>query len=288
MDLYYNENKVASLPISGGTTIGDLKQILSNWLVPQGVTNYTVRLFFNNGTELSAVVFQSNTYDAMNFAAQANLLNGGSVKVNTEAPKAPSPAKVPKAVSPLTSPTKVVGTGKTREELNTLKIPELKEILKGLGAKTSGNKQELIERILSGAPPKAGKAGRPPKSPKVSPKSPKLPKSPKVQNVMAQVPVMTQLPAMKLGVLETLAEMPAVPEGTIYVIKDDDDNYTGFTSKESALRWWLENELPNTDIDIDELGLSDPIDYEDPDEQELIEQAMEGEEYDIFEVQMME
>ena len=63
MDLYYNQQKVSQLPVTGQYTIGQIKKILSDWLVPQGVTNYTIRLFFNNGTELSDVVFKTNTYD---------------------------------------------------------------------------------------------------------------------------------------------------------------------------------------------------------------------------------
>jgi len=131
MDLYYNDAKLAILPIYPTTTVGELKQILANWLIPQGVTDYKVRLFFNNGTELAAVVFQSNAYDAINFESQANLLKGASVQVITK----------------VTTPTEV--GGKSREELNLLTIPKLKDILKELGVKTSGNKQELIERILS-------------------------------------------------------------------------------------------------------------------------------------------
>ena len=81
MDLYYNQQKVSQLPVTGQYTIGQIKKILSDWLVPQGVTNYTIRLFFNNGTELSDVVFKTNTYDGTNLAQQDVLLAGGSIHV---------------------------------------------------------------------------------------------------------------------------------------------------------------------------------------------------------------
>ena len=74
--------------------MGQLKKILSDWLIPQGVTNYTIKLLFNNGTELSNVVFQSNTYDNIDFKAQANLLLGGSIRV--EVPVVPIPATAAK------------------------------------------------------------------------------------------------------------------------------------------------------------------------------------------------
>jgi len=131
MDLYYNQAKIGFFPISPITTIEEIKEILSKWLVPQGVTNYKIRLFFNNGTELAPIVFESNNYDRMNFISQGNLLNGASLQVITE------------------NITEKITEKITRNELNSLKISDLKNILKNLGMKINGNKQELIERILS-------------------------------------------------------------------------------------------------------------------------------------------
>ncbi len=84
MDLHYNDQKVASLPVDPLLTVGGLKRILSNWLVPQGVTNYKVRFHFNNGTELAPVVFDSNQYDTINFVAHTNLLNGSKIYITTQ------------------------------------------------------------------------------------------------------------------------------------------------------------------------------------------------------------
>lgn len=312
MDLYYDDQKVASLPVTGVTTIGELKRILRDWLHPQGITNYSVRLFFNNNSELSPVVFTGNDYDAMNFAAQANLLPGGSIKVNT----LPSPAKVAKAPSPkqelsikVPSPAKVAkapssvraGVTYTSEQLSKMKNQELKDILKGLGSTTTGNKQDLIDRILAGGPPKASK-GRPRKagSPKASPeKSPKV-KTPEASPMKPLVPIqpLTGLaplagvpPVSVPAALSPLEELGSAVEGSedvVYLIRDENDNYNAFRTREAALRWWIETEVQNTNVEYDEIGLSDPPDFEDSDEQELIEQTMEDEGYDLLEVPFFE
>lgn len=82
-DLYYNGVKVSTINILSTTTVNQLKQTLNNWLIPQGITNYTVRLFFNNNTELTQEVFMSNTYDGINFQVQANLLPGSKIYINS-------------------------------------------------------------------------------------------------------------------------------------------------------------------------------------------------------------
>ena len=116
MDLYYNDQKISQIPVVGQTTIGQIKKTLNDWLVPQGVTNYTIRLFFNNGTELSDVVFKTNTYDSSNFATQAGLLPGGSIRVNPVVAPQPAPVPVPQpAPVPVPQPTQVHTTKKQKE-----------------------------------------------------------------------------------------------------------------------------------------------------------------------------
>ena len=95
MDLYYNGQKLSSLNIDPTMTVGSLKNILRNWLVPQGVTNYTVGLRFNNNTDLAPVVFESNQYDNINFVNYTPLLNGGSIFITTVRQPDPTPPTQP-------------------------------------------------------------------------------------------------------------------------------------------------------------------------------------------------
>jgi len=81
MDLYYNGIKNSRLSVSPQTTIGEIKKVLSDWLVPQGITNYNIRLFLNDGNELDKVVFETNIYDSTNFETQKELMYGGSIHV---------------------------------------------------------------------------------------------------------------------------------------------------------------------------------------------------------------
>jgi len=99
MDLIYNGQKVSQLPVTPQTTVGQIKETLKNWLVPQGVTNYTIRLFFNNNVPLSDVVFQTNTYDGTNFEAQKDLIGGGSIHITPVVSTVPAPS--PKPATPV-------------------------------------------------------------------------------------------------------------------------------------------------------------------------------------------
>ena len=92
MDLWFNNQKVSSIDIQPTTTIGQLKLTLENWLKPQGYTNYQIRVVFNNNTELPGIVFDSITYDQVNFHAQANLIKGGKIYVT--ATKQIKPVKI--------------------------------------------------------------------------------------------------------------------------------------------------------------------------------------------------
>ena len=251
MDLYYNNQKVASIPISAGNTIGQVKKILSDWLVPQGVTNYTIRLLFNNGTELSTVVFESNQYDTMNFQAQTNLLNGGQIHVMSKVSQAQVQQTEVKDDIKQTQVKDDIQREYTRDELNKMKIPELKDILKQQGKKISGSKTDLIDRIVGN-----------------------------IQQTRVQQAEVKQPEVKKTDIKR---DLPKQVTGTVYAIKEDDD-YTGFTTKEDAYRWWLDKQ---TDVDLEEVGLFEPIDYDNEDEHELLEQLMDDNDAELIEITMV-
>ncbi len=83
MDLYYNYRKVGSLPVDPTLTVRGLKMILNDWLRPQGITKYRVKFEFNNGTEVTPIVFEVDYYDHHNFVPYANLLPGGRIYITT-------------------------------------------------------------------------------------------------------------------------------------------------------------------------------------------------------------
>ncbi len=63
MDVWFNNNKVTSLPLKDGLVIKDIKNMISDWLVPQGIVNYDVRLIINKKKELDPIVFNTSNYD---------------------------------------------------------------------------------------------------------------------------------------------------------------------------------------------------------------------------------
>ena len=87
MDLYYKNQKVSTIQLLPGHTVGMVKQILHNWLAPQGITDYNIRIFFNDGTELAPVVLNSSQYDNVNFHAQSSILTGGKIYIIPMVPK---------------------------------------------------------------------------------------------------------------------------------------------------------------------------------------------------------
>ena len=95
MDLYLNQVKISVLPIQANTTIGQLKKSFKDWLI---ISNYIVRLIFNNGTELSPVVFLNNNYDAVDFSAQKDLSKGGSIYISVTPTKVTQIEPCPKNV----------------------------------------------------------------------------------------------------------------------------------------------------------------------------------------------
>jgi len=81
MEVYYNNQKVSTHSLDPSTTVGGIKKIIKDWLAPQGINNYEIILYFNNGTQLAPIVFQTNQYDNINFVAQSNLLPGSKLYV---------------------------------------------------------------------------------------------------------------------------------------------------------------------------------------------------------------
>ena len=65
------------IPISQFTTVGQIKAALQ---IPSWMYKDT-RFFFGNGTELSSVVFTTNTYDQVNFQQHADILNGSQIYI---------------------------------------------------------------------------------------------------------------------------------------------------------------------------------------------------------------
>jgi len=81
MEVYVNNKKLHKINIVPTTTISQLKETIKG-IVPQN--NYTIRLIFNNGEELSPIVFQTNTYDNNNFQSHKEKIQGGQIYVNTK------------------------------------------------------------------------------------------------------------------------------------------------------------------------------------------------------------
>lgn len=64
-----------NLLITPEMTIGQLKQYILN----NGFDPSKTKLYFNNNTQLSPLVFESNQYDTTNFQAQAQILKGSKL-----------------------------------------------------------------------------------------------------------------------------------------------------------------------------------------------------------------
>lgn len=79
MELFYGDTKISNIDIPPTMTIGELKQSIYNWLIPQGITNYKIMLFYNNNTKLDDIVFESKNYDNISFIEHKNLLKGGKI-----------------------------------------------------------------------------------------------------------------------------------------------------------------------------------------------------------------
>jgi len=85
MELQVNNKKLFKVDIFPTTTISQLKQTIKGVMVSQKYNkdDYTVRLIFNNGEELSQLVFNTNTYDNANFQSYEKKIQGGQIYINT-------------------------------------------------------------------------------------------------------------------------------------------------------------------------------------------------------------
>ena len=84
VDIYYNGIKTSQINIKPDTTVGKLKRSIIDWLRPQNIHNYTLRMIFNNREELNPIVFDTFDYDDVDFSSRVNQLNG-SVLIITPA-----------------------------------------------------------------------------------------------------------------------------------------------------------------------------------------------------------
>lgn len=98
MDLFLNDQKITTMNINPDNSVGQIKQTLSNWLEPQGHTNYKIKLIFNNGAMLDSPVFSSGQYDNINFQNYTKLLNGGRILVIVKTPESNDWDKLPNDV----------------------------------------------------------------------------------------------------------------------------------------------------------------------------------------------
>jgi len=76
MELHFDNQLISVIQISPEHTLGQLKRTINEWLIPQGVINYNIKVLFSDGSELSPIVFNSDDYDNTNFQAQKDILNG--------------------------------------------------------------------------------------------------------------------------------------------------------------------------------------------------------------------
>jgi len=80
-----NNLKLLKVNIIPTTTISQLKQTIKGVMVSRKYNkdDYTVRLIFNNGVELSPLIFNTNTYDNANFKSYEGKIQGGQIYINT-------------------------------------------------------------------------------------------------------------------------------------------------------------------------------------------------------------
>ncbi len=86
MKVRLNGQDHGQIAIIPDTTIGILKQYFN-----QHFPNHTIKLTFNNGQELSPVVWDTNQYDTMNFQSHGTVLNGGIIELRTLNPDKTDP-----------------------------------------------------------------------------------------------------------------------------------------------------------------------------------------------------
>lgn len=105
MDLYLNNVRVATLEVSPDHTIGKIKSVLKEWLKSEGYTFYKTRMIFNDGSELSPVIFTTDMYDPVNLTDHKDIIKGGSIRITAPLIRKTteiklSPCKIPGPNSP--------------------------------------------------------------------------------------------------------------------------------------------------------------------------------------------
>ena len=81
MEVYVDNKKLHQVNILPTTTISQLKETIKG-MIQQN--KYTNKLVFNNGEELLPLVFQTNTYDNINFQSKVTIIQGGQIYINIE------------------------------------------------------------------------------------------------------------------------------------------------------------------------------------------------------------
>ena len=81
MDLYFNKTKLTKFDIAPESTVGQVKKRISDWLVPQGYTNYSILIQFYNGTKLDLP--KNNSLDKANLTEFKEALdrNAGEIHI---------------------------------------------------------------------------------------------------------------------------------------------------------------------------------------------------------------
>ena len=83
MNIYIDKILLGKLNVVPETTIYSLKQIIYSWLYKQGINSYNIEVIFNDGIKLAPVIFETNTYDAVNFKEYDDKLKEGIINITT-------------------------------------------------------------------------------------------------------------------------------------------------------------------------------------------------------------
>lgn len=326
VNLFFNNQKLGAVPLSPSQTIAGLKEYLRAWLLGYGVTNYTVRMQFNNGSYLGDQAFTTKDYDIYSFKTHEALLNGASIYI-TQVAAVPQQVTVvqqqqqqqvtpenvqataPKVAATETAPTK--RGEETKEELEEMKVVELKELLKARGLKVSGTKAELVARLLSGegAPSRRGRKPAAAPAPVTAPTTTLAP-VPAPATTLAPVgrlappspgsPNETPVGTPNGSPNGTPTGTPTSPRtplsptlvnltGTIYALKNEEtDNYIGFRTKAAAIRWWAERHEDDAATIFDGLDGAVEGDYDNDDVQDAFDEAMLDDDNPVLEVDIAE
>ena len=81
MDIFFNNVKVSTHDNINQYTLGGLKDKISQWLHPQGYTEYNLVLIFNDNTSLSSEVFNDPSYDNIPLSNYSDLLIGSKLYI---------------------------------------------------------------------------------------------------------------------------------------------------------------------------------------------------------------